>query len=97
MGPSPTRTTPERSGLLLRGRRFIKSKTRANAASSVWWPGISQGITKVDQNCAKCEKYHRESIESMKGTEFPDQAWSRVGVDFFQHKDKHYFLAVDYF
>ena len=33
----------------------------------------------------------------MKGTEFPDRPWSRVGVDFFQHKDKHYLVAVDYF
>ena len=33
----------------------------------------------------------------MKGTEFPDRPWSRVGVDFFQHKDKYYLLAVDYF
>ena len=73
------------------------TKTRANAASSVWWPGISQDITKVVQNCATCEKYRRERIEPMKGTEFPDRPWSRVGVDFFQHKDKHYLLAVDYF
>ena len=29
----------------------------------------------------------------MKGTEFPEDH----GVDFFQHKDKHYLLAVDYF
>ena len=68
-----------------------------NATSSVWWPGISQDITKVVQNCATCEKYRRERIEPMKGTEFPDRPWSRVGVDFFQHKDKHYLLAVDYF
>ena len=73
------------------------TKTRVNAASLVWWPGISQDITKVVQNCAMCEKYRRERIEPMKGTEFPDWPWSRVGVDFFQHKDKHYLLAVDYF
>ena len=73
------------------------TKTRANAASSVWWPRISQDITNVVQNCAMCEKYRRERIEPMKGTEFPDRPWSRVGVDFFQHKDKHYLLAVDYF
>lgn len=73
------------------------TKTRANAASSVWWPGISQDITRVVQNCAMCEKYRRERIEPMKGTEFPERPWSRVGVDFFQHKDKHYLLAVDYF
>lgn len=73
------------------------TKIRANAASSVWWPGISQDITRVVRNCAMCEKYRRERIEPMKGTEFPERPWSRVGVDFFQHKDKHYLLAVDYF
>ena len=73
------------------------TKKRANAASSVWWPGISQDITNVVQNCAMCGKYRRERIEPMKGTEFPDRLWSRVGIDFFQHKDKHYLLAVDYF
>ena len=70
------------------GVRSGITKTRANAASSVWWPGISQDITKVVQNCAMCEKYRRERIEPVKGTEFPDRPWSRVGVDFFQHKDK---------
>ena len=73
------------------------TKTRANAASSVWWPGISQDITKARQNCATCQKYRTERIEPMKVTEFPDRPWSRVGEDFFQHKDKHYLLAVDYF
>ena len=73
------------------------TKTRPNAASSVWWPGISQDITEALQNCATCEKYRRELIEPMKGTEFPDRPWSRVGVGFFQHTDKHYLLAVDYF
>ena len=66
-------------------------------ASSVWWPGISQDITKIVQNCTVCEKYRRERIEPMKSTDFPDRPWSRVGVDFFQHKDKHSLLAVDYF
>lgn len=58
---------------------------------------ISQDITRVVRNCAMCEKYRRERIEPMKGTEFPERPWSRVGVDFFQHKDKHYLLPVDYF
>ena len=73
------------------------TETRANAASSVCWPEISQGIAKVVQNCAMCEKYRRERIEPMKGTEFTDPPWSRVGVDIFQHRDKYYLLAVDYF
>ena len=73
------------------------AKTRANGASSVWWPGINQDITKVALTCATCENYRKERIEPMKGTEFPDRPWARVGVDFFQHKDKNYLIAVDYF
>ena len=46
------------------------TKECTNVASSVWWPGISQDITKAVQNCATCEKYCRECIEPMKGTEF---------------------------
>lgn len=48
-------------------------------------------------SCAICEKYRSERTEPMKGTAFPDRPWARVGVDFFQHKDKTYLIAVDYF
>ena len=51
---------------------------------------------KLVQNWAMCEKYRRERIAPIKGTEFPDRPWSRVGVDFFHHRDKHNPLAVDY-
>ena len=44
-----------------------------------------------------CETYHRECIEQMKGTEFPDRPGGRVSIDFFQHKDKHNLLSGDYF
>ena len=101
------------NGLLLRGRRPPRltadvlrqlhdghqgiTKTCGNAASSVSWPGISQAITKVVLNCAMCEKYRRECIEPMKGTEFSNRPWSSVGIGFLQHKDKRYLLAVAYF
>ena len=64
------------------------TKTCANVASSVWWLGTSQDITKVLQNCATCEKCRRERIEPVRGTEFADRP-SRVSIHFFQHKDKH--------
>ena len=48
------------------------TKTHANVASSVWWPGICQDITKIVQNCATWDKYRRECIKPTKGTEFPD-------------------------
>ena len=34
---------------------------------------VIKGLPKVVQNCAACEKYRRERIEPMKGTEFPDR------------------------
>ena len=71
------------------------TKTPQNAASSVWWSGISRDIEKMVNNCVTCEKHRRERIEPMKGTEFPQRPWSRVGVDFFVHKGHTYLLAID--
>ena len=73
------------------------TKTRENAASSVWWPGISRDIEKMVKNCAICEQYRKDRIEPMKGTEFPHRLWSRVGADFFTHKGHTYLLTVDYY
>ena len=73
------------------------TKTRQNAASSVWWPGISREIEKLVRNCAMCEKYRRERIEPMRGKEFPERPWSRVAADLFQYETKHYLLIVDYY
>ena len=33
----------------------------------------------------------------MKGTEFPERPWSRVGADFFFHKGSSYLLMIDYY
>ena len=73
------------------------TKLKLNANSSVWWPGIGCDIEEIVANCPPCQKYRKERIEPMKGTEFPSRAWSHVGVDFFQLGNKHYLLAVDYF
>ena len=73
------------------------TKTRENAASSVWWPGISSEIESMVRNCATCEKYRRERVEPLKGTEFPDRPWSKIAADFFQHEGKCYLLVVDYY
>ena len=43
------------------------------------------------------KKFRKKRIEPMKGTKFPDKPLARVGVHFFQHKHKHYLMAVDYF
>ena len=54
----------------------LVTKTRENATSSVWWPGISSEIENMVRNCATCEKNRKERIESFKGTEFPDRPFA---------------------
>ena len=73
------------------------TKSRENAKNSVWWPGISRDIEKVVRNCNTCEKYRKDRIEPMKGSEFPKRPWAKVGADFFQHKGKNYLIVVDYY
>ena len=73
------------------------TKTRENASSSVWWPGLSTDIEKTVRNCVICEKYRRERVEPMRGTEFPERPWSRVAADFFFHKGSMYLLLIDYY
>ena len=71
------------------------TRTHEIAASLVWWPGISQDIERMVRKCPMCKKYCKERIEPMRGTEFPNCPWSRVGADFFQHEGKVYLLVVD--
>ncbi|XP_014668932.1 PREDICTED: uncharacterized protein K02A2.6-like [Priapulus caudatus] len=73
------------------------TKTRENAASLVWRPGLSHDIDEMVRNCNLCSKYRKKTIEPMRGTAFPKRPWSRVGADFFNHKGHMYLLVIDYF
>ena len=73
------------------------AKTRENAASSVWWPGLSRDIEKMVRNCNMCSKYRHDRIKPMRSTPFPDRPWGRVAADFFEHKGHNYLLVVDYY
>ena len=73
------------------------SKTRENAANSVWWPGLCTDIDKMVQTCKECAKSRRERVEPMQGTPFPPRAWSRVATDFFYLNGKQYLLAIEYY
>ena len=73
------------------------TKTKENAANSVWWPGVSSDIDRMVQTCPECAKTRRARIEPMKGTPFPKRSWSVVATDFFYLDGKQYILAIDYF
>ena len=73
------------------------TKTKENAANSVWWPGLLSDIDKMVQTCPECAKFRRARIEPMKGTPFPRRCWSVIASDFFYLDGKQYILAIDYF
>ena len=72
-------------------------RCRARAASSVWWPGISQQIPQTVQNCHECAKNATPNREPLIATKLPEYPWQIVGTDLFEIKAVHYLLTVDYF
>ncbi|KAL8621387.1 hypothetical protein ACOMHN_048187 [Nucella lapillus] len=73
------------------------SKTKENAANSVWWPGLSHDIEVMVKVCPDCAKYRQARVEPMKGTPFPERPWSRVAADFLHYNDKLFLLTIDYY
>ncbi|KAL8599835.1 hypothetical protein ACOMHN_038408 [Nucella lapillus] len=93
-------------GLLLRGSRLVipsslrqdvLSKTKENAANSVWWPGLSYDIEMMVKICPDCAKCRQARVEPMKGTPFPERPWSRVAADFLHYNGKLFLLTIDYY
>ena len=73
------------------------SKCRAKAKDAVWWPKISKHIANFVSNCAVCLKNRSERKEPLIPTEFPSNAWQKVGSDIFEHASRTYALVVDYY
>lgn len=72
-------------------------KCRALAKSSVWWPGLSQQVQTLVENCGTCDKERHNRPEPLKPSSVPDYPWQRVGMDLFDWQGQQYLLVVDYF
>ena len=72
-------------------------RCRLRAKSSVWWPGISQTIANMVQQCSACAKHRTSRSEPMIPTSLPDFPWQKVSSHLFQLKGAQYLLVVDYF
>ena len=55
------------------------AKSRALAKCSVWWPGLSQQIQSMVENCATCEKERKARPEPVKPSSFPDYRDRKLG------------------
>jgi transposase InsO family protein len=72
-------------------------KCRAMAKCSVWWPGVSQQVQSMVENCGTCEKERKNRPEPLKPSKVPDYPWQTVGMDLFEWEGQEYLLVVDYF
>ena len=72
-------------------------RCRLRAKSSVWWPGISQQIKHLIEQCPVCVRNSTPKSQPLIPSELPDYPWQRVGTDLFAINGVNYLLIVDYF
>ena len=71
------------------------NKCRERAKQAVWWPGLSNQIQDMVENCQTCLKHKVNRPEPLCPTPFPERPWQDVGIDFFQCQSLEYLIAVD--
>ena len=72
-------------------------KCHLRASVSVWWPGISQQISIMIQNCRECCQDFQCRSEPMIPSTLPDRPWGKIWTDLFEFKGTTYLLLVDYY
>ena len=72
-------------------------RCRARVAASVWWPGVSQQMAQIVQQCKVCARDAKPNKEPLIVTTLPDYPWQVVGTDLFEMDGTNYLLTVDYY
>ena len=72
-------------------------KCKKRIAMSVWWPGVTQQVTQLVQNCRECAKQCRQGKEPLMPSSLPLYPWQVAGTDLFEWDNSSYLLVVDYF
>ena len=73
-------------------------KTQQLARDTVFWPGITNHIKHMVEQCPICQT-HRNQIHSepMTPHHIFDIPFYKVGVDLFEHENEHFLILVDYY
>ena len=72
-------------------------KCQLRASVSVWWPGISQQISTMIQNCEECSLNFQYRCKPMIPSTLPNRLWEKIGTGLFEFKGTTYLLLVDYY
>ena len=71
-------------------------KTKANARTTVFWPGMNKHIEDMVPCCEKCLKYQsKQTKEPMQTREIAILPWQIVASDVLEHKNQNYLVVID--
>lgn len=66
------------------------------ARDNVFWPDMTNDITKYVKNCKACQKIQRDNcMEPIMPQNVPERSWSIVATDLFHLKGKDYIVVAD--
>ena len=72
-------------------------RTKLNARSALYWPGICNELTEMVSNCNSCQTYrNKQQKESLIPHEIPSAVWQKVGTDLFNFCNKTFLVVIDY-
>lgn len=73
------------------------TRYRLRAKTSVWWPGLSQQLKSLIDNCSECTRDAKNTKEPLIPTSLPDYPWQKVATDLFYLDGEDCLVIVDYF
>lgn len=74
------------------------TKSRERARACIWWPGITQDVKAIVENCSFCQEHRPTQVrEPLICTAMPEQPWERVAADLCSLKGRSYLVVADYF
>ena len=73
-------------------------KSLLRAREAVFWPRITQDISREVASCQTCQVYAKsQPRETLQQHEIPAQPWTKLGADLFELQSTHYLLVADYY
>ena len=79
----PTALRKQVLNQLHEGHHGIK-KCRERAKQAVWWPGMSNELDKLVNDCPTSYKFRCQRAEPLISTPLPNLPWQKVGTDLFE-------------
>ena len=64
----------------------VTTKCRARALESIWWPGLSDDMKRMVEQCVICRKERPNQLEPMIPTDSLPHPFHTIGMDLFEYK-----------